>query len=100
MSSADDDQLMQSLLTLHEEQSQKASTASANDKAHDKDDEPLADQALRAIDSLHVDRALVRERLEPEDAVIAAHAALVDATERQLVFQVVGEESVDRHAAR
>ena len=36
MSSADDDQLMQSLLTLHEEQSQKASTASANDKAHDK----------------------------------------------------------------
>ena len=36
MSSADDDQLMQSLLTLHEEQSQKASTASANDKANDK----------------------------------------------------------------
>jgi mannose-6-phosphate isomerase-like protein (cupin superfamily) len=40
MSSADDDQLMQSLLTLHEEQSQKASTASANvkpnDKAHEK----------------------------------------------------------------
>lgn len=35
MSSADDDQLMQSLLTLHEEQSQKAS-ASANDKPHDK----------------------------------------------------------------
>ena len=36
MSSADDDQLMQSLLNLHEEQSQKASTASANAKAHDK----------------------------------------------------------------
>ena len=32
MSSADDDQLMQSLLNLHEEQSQKASTASANGK--------------------------------------------------------------------
>ena len=32
MSSADDDQLMQSLLTLHEERSQKASTTSANDK--------------------------------------------------------------------
>ena len=39
MSSADDDQLMQSLLTLHEEQSQKASTASANDKANDKANE-------------------------------------------------------------
>ena len=36
MSSADDDQLMQSLLTLHEEQSQKASTASANEKPNDK----------------------------------------------------------------
>jgi transcriptional regulator with XRE-family HTH domain len=34
MSSADDDQLMQSLLTLHEEQSQKATTALANDKAN------------------------------------------------------------------
>ena len=33
MSSADDDQLMQSLLNLHEEQSQKASTSSATDKA-------------------------------------------------------------------
>ena len=33
MSSADDDQLMQSLLTLHEEQSQKPSTAPVNDKA-------------------------------------------------------------------
>ena len=33
MSSADDDQLMQSLLNLHEEQSQKASTASGHDKA-------------------------------------------------------------------
>ena len=33
MSSADDDQLMQSLLNLHEEQSQKASTASVHDKA-------------------------------------------------------------------
>lgn len=32
MSSADDDQLMQSLLTLHEEQSQKAATAPANNK--------------------------------------------------------------------
>ena len=33
MSSTDDDQLMQSLLTLHEEQSQKASTAPSHDKA-------------------------------------------------------------------
>ena len=33
MSSTDDDQLMQSLLNLHEEQSQKASTASGHDKA-------------------------------------------------------------------
>ena len=33
MSSADDDQLMQSLLTLHEEQSQKATAAPAHDKA-------------------------------------------------------------------
>jgi hypothetical protein len=33
MSSADDDQLMQSLLNLHEEQSQKASTSPVNDKA-------------------------------------------------------------------
>ncbi len=33
MSSADDDQLMQSLLNLHEEQSQKASTAPGHDKA-------------------------------------------------------------------
>ena len=38
MSSADDDQLMQSLLTLHEEQSQKASASrdKGHDKAHDK----------------------------------------------------------------
>ena len=40
MSSADDDQLMQSLLTLHEEQSQKASAA--KDKAHDKANEKTA----------------------------------------------------------
>jgi len=36
MSSGDDDQLMQSLLTLHEEQSQKASGAPAHDKASEK----------------------------------------------------------------
>ena len=48
---------------------------------------------------LHVDRALVRERLEPEDTVIAAHAALIDAAERQPAFQVVREESIDGHAA-
>ena len=36
MSSPDDDQLMQSLLTLHEEQSQKASKTPAHDKAKDK----------------------------------------------------------------
>ena len=36
MSSGDDDQLMQSLLTLHEEQSQKASAAPAHDKAGEK----------------------------------------------------------------
>jgi hypothetical protein len=33
MSSADDDQLMQSLLNLHEEQSQKASNRIGHDKA-------------------------------------------------------------------
>lgn len=49
---------------------------------------------------LDVDRALMRERLEPEHAVIAAHAALIDPAERQLVFQVMREEPVDRHAAR
>jgi hypothetical protein len=49
---------------------------------------------------VHVDSALMRERPEPEDAVIAAHAALIDTTERQLVFQVMGEKPVDRHAAR
>jgi transcriptional regulator with XRE-family HTH domain len=36
MSSGDDDQLMQSLLTLHEEQSQKASATPSHDKATDK----------------------------------------------------------------
>ena len=36
MSSGDDDQLMQSLLTLHEEQSQKASAATTHDKASEK----------------------------------------------------------------
>jgi transcriptional regulator with XRE-family HTH domain len=36
MSSGDDDQLMQSLLTLHEEQSQKASAAPASEKAREK----------------------------------------------------------------
>ena len=36
MSSADDDKLMQSLLTLHEEQSQKASSASDHDKHKEK----------------------------------------------------------------
>jgi transcriptional regulator with XRE-family HTH domain len=36
MSSGDDDQLMQSLLTLHEEQSQKASAAPASEKAKEK----------------------------------------------------------------
>jgi energy-coupling factor transporter ATP-binding protein EcfA2 len=52
------------------------------------------------LDGLHVDGALVRERLEPEHAMVAAHAALVDATEGQLVLQVVREEAVDRHATR
>ena len=49
---------------------------------------------------LHVDSSLVRERFEPEDPMIAAHAALIDATEGQLVLQVVREESVYRYAAR
>ena len=49
---------------------------------------------------LYVDCALMRERLEPKDPVIAAHAALIDAAERQLVFQVMREEPVDRHATR
>ena len=45
MSSADDDQLMQSLLTLHEEQSQKASAASAHEKAHEKAHDKNHDKA-------------------------------------------------------
>lgn len=49
---------------------------------------------------LYVDCALMRERFEPKYAVIAAHAALIDTAERQLVFQVMGEKSVDRHSAR
>jgi len=49
---------------------------------------------------LDVDRAFMRERLEPKDPVITAHAALIDAAERQLVFQVMREEPVDRHTAR
>ena len=58
----------------------------------------LGGQRLSTL--LYVDCALMRERLEPEDAVIAAHAALIDTTERQLAFQVMREESVDRHTAR
>jgi hypothetical protein len=42
----------------------------------------------------------MRERPEAEDAVITAHSALIDATEWQLAFQVMGEKSVDRHTAR
>lgn len=49
---------------------------------------------------LYVDCALMRERFEPKEPVIAAHATLIDATERQLAFQVMGEKSVDGHAAR
>jgi hypothetical protein len=49
---------------------------------------------------LYVDGALVRERPEPEDPVVAAHAALIDAAERQLVLEVMREEPVDRHATR
>ena len=37
-----------------------------------------------------IDGALVGEGLEAEVAVVAAHAAAVDATEGQVVFQVVG----------
>ena len=55
---------------------------------------------LRLSILLYVDGALVRERPEPKDPVIAAHAALIDATERQLVLQVMREEPVDRHTAR
>ena len=44
MSHADDDQLMQSLLTLHEEQTQKASSA-PNNKGHDKAHEKAHDKA-------------------------------------------------------
>ena len=35
---------------------------------------------------LYVNCAFMRERFEPEDAVIAAHPALIDAAERQLVL--------------
>ena len=55
---------------------------------------------LRLSILLYVDGALMRERPEPKDPVVAAHAALIDATERQLVLQVMREEPVDRHAAR
>jgi hypothetical protein len=49
---------------------------------------------------LDVNCALVRERFEPKEPVVATHAALVYAAKRQLVFQVMREEPVDRHAAR
>ena len=49
---------------------------------------------------LYVDCALVRERFEPEDPMITAHAALIDATEWQLVLQIVREDSVYCYAAR
>lgn len=39
---------------------------------------------------LYVDCALIRERFESKDAMIAAHTAVIDTTERQLVFQVMG----------
>src|SRR5688572_28239907 len=54
----------------------------------------------RLLTCLYVNGALVRKRFEPEDAVVTAHAALIHATERQLAFQVMGEETVDGHAAR
>ena len=49
---------------------------------------------------LDINCALVGERFEPKEPVIAAHAALIDAAKRQPVFQVMGEKSVDRHATR
>ena len=55
---------------------------------------------VRLSSLLYVDGALVGERPESEDPVIAAHAALIDAAERQPVFQVMGEKRVDGHAAR
>ena len=57
-------------------------------------------RARRLSVLLYVDCALVRERFEPEDPMIAAHAALIDATERQLVLQIVREKSVYCYAAR
>src|SRR4029079_10285408 len=53
MSSPDDDQLMQSLLTLHEEQSQKASKTPAHDKAKDKS--RSANAGLSEADPVAVD---------------------------------------------
>ena len=49
---------------------------------------------------LYVDCPLMGERFESKDPVIAAHAALIDATEGQPVLQVMGKKSVDSHAAR
>src|SRR5262245_51170013 len=49
---------------------------------------------------VHVDRALVRESLEAEVAVVAAHPAAVDPAEREPVLEVVREHAVDGHAAR
>ena len=41
----------------------------------------------------------MREGPEPEDAVVAAHPALIDAAEWQPVLEIMREEPVDRHTA-
>lgn len=59
----------------------------------------LALEGGRLPGALHIDRALMGESLEPEHAVVTPRAALVDAAEGQVIFQVMREEPVDRHAA-
>ena len=40
----------------------------------------------------------MREGFEAEISVIAAHPALVDATEWELIFQIVRKHAIDGHA--
>ena len=42
---------------------------------------------------MHIYSAFVGESLEPEMAVIAAHDALVNAAERQIILQITGEDA-------
>jgi hypothetical protein len=61
---------------------------------------PCRSRLLRLSCFLQVNSAFMRERSESKDPVVATHAALIDAAEGQPVFKIMGEEPVDRHAAR